>query len=176
MKEPQLGSQLKGRAGDLNRASPYGRWPVAPSSHTTQTAQNPAWLLYTCTLDVFQPAAQLVWWTGSQEHALRDRYTEWCTCKLSLWKYNHERRLSTTQLTSNPCLFYVFILVRKAAQLDSKFILSKQLWPVKLLFTNSKYALTTLHNFNLLSLLLGVVPMATLYLSSPSTQNILTTY
>lgn len=29
MKAPQLGSQLKGRAGDSNRASPYGRWPVA---------------------------------------------------------------------------------------------------------------------------------------------------
>ncbi|TNN44844.1 hypothetical protein EYF80_044962 [Liparis tanakae] len=28
MKEPRLGSQLKGRAGALNRASPYGRWPV----------------------------------------------------------------------------------------------------------------------------------------------------
>lgn len=29
MKEPQLGTQLKGRAEDPNRASPDGRWPVA---------------------------------------------------------------------------------------------------------------------------------------------------
>lgn len=29
MKESQLGSQLKGRAGDLKGAIPYGRWPVA---------------------------------------------------------------------------------------------------------------------------------------------------
>lgn len=29
MKESQVGSQLKGKAGDLKGASPYGRWPVA---------------------------------------------------------------------------------------------------------------------------------------------------
>lgn len=86
-------------------------WQVAcrPSSHTTQTAQNPAWLLYTCTLDRFQPAAQLVLWTGSQEHALGDKYTEWCTCKPSHRK--QPRKMGGCQLHSwakTPvCLFGV---------------------------------------------------------------------
>lgn len=63
-------------------------WQVAcrPSSHTTRTAQNNTWLLYTCTLELFQPAAQLVFSTGSQEHALGDKHSEGCTCKPSHWK------------------------------------------------------------------------------------------
>lgn len=60
MKEPQLGSQLKDRTGEPNRASPYGRWLVALL--LTQLKQ-PKTLLgysYTCTLDLIQLAAQLV--------------------------------------------------------------------------------------------------------------------
>lgn len=66
MKESQLSFKLKGRAQDLKGAWPCGRWPVAPFSCTSQTSLNP----YTCTLGMFHPAAQLVWWTQSQEHVM----------------------------------------------------------------------------------------------------------
>lgn len=71
MKESQLGFKLKGRAQDLKGARPCGRWPVAPFSCTSQTSLNP----YTCTLGMFHPAAQLVWWTQSQEHVMGDKFS-----------------------------------------------------------------------------------------------------
>lgn len=36
----------------------------------SQTVQNPAWLLYTCTLDLFQYHAQVAQNTEPQKHAL----------------------------------------------------------------------------------------------------------
>lgn len=73
MKEAQLGFKLKGRAQDLKGgACPCGRWPVAPFSCTSQTSLNP----YTCTLGMFHPGAQLVWWTQSQEHVMGDKFSD----------------------------------------------------------------------------------------------------
>lgn len=67
-KNPNLAPSWKAGLGDPNRASPYGRWPVALLLTQLKQPQNPAWLLYTCTLDLFQLAAQLVWRTGKAKN------------------------------------------------------------------------------------------------------------
>lgn len=98
MKEPQLGSQLKGRIGDPNRASPYGRWSVAPltqlkqpqtllgySTHAHWTCSH---LLHSCSDGWEAKNMHLGTYIMSSAHA--NLHTE----------YNHERlRMSGTQLT-----------------------------------------------------------------------------
>lgn len=104
MKEPQLGSQLKGRAGDLNRASPYGRWPVALLR--TQLKQPKTLLGYSTHAHWTCSSLQHSWSDGQTAKNMHCGTNILSDAHASLHtENNHERwRLSTTQLTHNPRL------------------------------------------------------------------------
>lgn len=112
MKEPRLGSQLKGRAGDLNRASPYGRWPV--TLLLTQLKQTQTLLGYSKHAHWAWSRLQHSWFDGpeakymhSGTNLLSDAHT-----RPSHWKPPGGTELvNYTRLSS--CVFYLFIFELK---------------------------------------------------------------